>query len=186
MKDLMTFIERNLLGKKVLFLFLITNVVYAFMLLVTIPNLMEFAGGLKTLDMLPMGYSQIYIENLFELLGDEGRSYYLWKQLPVDMIYPGLFAIGYMFVLAYFLEKLSKFKSPWYWLCGLPVLAGVFDYFENFSIAAMLFLFPEIPQEIAWLSSAFSITKAVSTTLFFVSLLLVLVLLLINKLRKTT
>ena len=47
------FIKRNISGKKVLLLFIITNVVYAVMLSITIPKVMSFAGGMKLIDMMP-------------------------------------------------------------------------------------------------------------------------------------
>lgn len=49
-------IEKNISGKKVLGLFILTNLVYAYMLMVTIPKTMAFANGMKLLDMMPAGY----------------------------------------------------------------------------------------------------------------------------------
>ena len=53
-------IEKNSSGKKVLGLFILTNLVYAFMLLVTIPKTMVFSNGMKLLDMMPTGYDYNY------------------------------------------------------------------------------------------------------------------------------
>ncbi len=86
-------IVNNLQGKKVLLFFILSNIVYAFMLLVTIPKVMSYSNELKILDMLPTGYDLKYINTLFEALGVEGRAVYLYSQLPVDFIYPFLFAV---------------------------------------------------------------------------------------------
>ena len=48
-------IKRNLGGKKVLFLFISTSILYIFMLVITIPKVMRYSGGMKLLDMIPTG-----------------------------------------------------------------------------------------------------------------------------------
>jgi len=169
-------IKRNLQGKKVFLLFVLTNLVYAFMLLVTIPKIMSFSKGLKIVDMLPMGYDLKYINKLFETLGTDGRAAYLYVQLPVDMMYPFLFAISNCLILGFFFKKIEKENSKLIYLCYLPVVAGVADYFENFGIIGMLYTYPEIPDYLAKLSTFFSVVKSGTTTVFFLVLLVVLVL----------
>ena len=51
-------IEKNISGKKVLGLFILTNLVYTFMLVFTIPKTMKFANGMKLLDMMPTGHTR--------------------------------------------------------------------------------------------------------------------------------
>ena len=128
MKRLTRFIEKNISGKKVLGLFILTNVVYTFMLTVTIPKTMEFSNGMKLLDMMPTGYDLDYVNELFSLLGENGRLTYLTNQIPVDMIYPLLFGLSYCLLLGYFLKKLNKLNSPYSFLCLLPIIAGIADY----------------------------------------------------------
>ena len=50
------FLLKNSRGKKVLFLFVLTNIVYTAMLMVTIPKVIGHTDGLRLLDMMPMGY----------------------------------------------------------------------------------------------------------------------------------
>ena len=92
-------------GKNVLLLFLLTNIVYVIMVAFTIPRVANFAQGMKLLDMLPAGYTLEYVQELFTALGEEGRHVYLHLQLPIDMIYPLLFAISYCLLLAWLLQK---------------------------------------------------------------------------------
>ena len=73
-------LEKHSSGKKVLSLFILTNVVYLFMLMVTIPKTMVFSNGMKLLDMLPTGYNQNYVNELFSTLGENGREIYLTNQ----------------------------------------------------------------------------------------------------------
>ena len=88
MKELLL---RNLQGRKVLILFIVTNIIYLLMLEITIPDVMAFSGGMKLLDMMPAGYSPTYVNSLLNALGEEGRHAYLFSQIPLDMVYPFLF-----------------------------------------------------------------------------------------------
>ncbi len=177
MKRLTKFLEKNISGKKVLGLFILTNVVYAFMLSVTIPKTMEFSNGMKLLDMMPMGYDLNYVSELFNSLGEIGRETYLTNQIPVDMIYPLLFGLTYCLLLAYFLKKLNKLNSPFTYLCLIPIIAGIADYFENFGIIAMLKSYPDLTEISVKTTSTFSLIKSISSTAFFIVLIIVLVIL---------
>ena len=184
MKTVQNIIRRNIQGKKVLLLFLLTNVVYAAMLLVTIPKVMDFAHGMNLLDMMPMGYNLEYVHSLFQALGSEGRKAYLYQQIPLDMIYPFFFGISYCLVLAYFLDKLNRLKSPFVYLCLLPLIAGVADYLENFGVIALLNNYPEISNRMVTMTSIFSLIKSVCTTIYFFILTTSLVAVGIRILRK--
>ena len=89
-------------GKNVLILFMFTQVVYGIMLGFSIPNVMQYSSGMKILDLIPTGYSPEYVQKLFKTLGEAGRGVYLYQQIPLDMIYPGLFAVSYTLLLVFF------------------------------------------------------------------------------------
>ena len=184
MKVVQNIIRRNIQGKKILILFLLTNSIYAAMLFITIPRVMDFANGMNLLDMMPMGYDFEYVDSLFRNLGFEGRNAYLYNQIPLDMVYPFLFGISYCLVLAYFLNKLNKLKSPFVYLCLLPLTAGIADYFENFGILTLLSNYPEISNSTVTITSSFTLLKSMGTTLYFIILIGLLVLLLIKISRK--
>jgi hypothetical protein len=169
------FIKRNIQGKKVLLLFIATNIIYVFMLTVTIPKVMSFANGMKLLDMMPTGYTPEYVNSLLSKLGEMGRHAYLFNQLPVDMIYPGMVAINYCLVIAYFLNKIGKLESNLFYLCLLPIFSGLFDYCENLGIINILRSYPENSDFLSQVTSAFSVLKSISSTVFFTILLIVLV-----------
>ncbi len=90
---------RHAQGNKVLLMFVITSIIYSVMLYVTIPNVASYAAGMTLLDMLPMGYDHDYVIRLFDALGEVGRHSYLKQQIPLDMLYPGLFAVTYSLIL---------------------------------------------------------------------------------------
>jgi len=170
-------LEKNISGKKVLSLFILTNVIYLFMLMVTIPKTMGFSNGMKLLDMLPTGYNQDYVNELFRTLGENGRDIYLTNQLPVDMIYPLLFGLTYSLLLAYFLKKLNKLKHPFTYLCLLPIIAGIADYLENIGIITMLNSYPDLTETIVNATNTFSVLKSTSTSIFFIALIVILIIL---------
>ena len=161
-------------GKTVLWFFIITNLVYVFMLTVTIPKVMSFADGMKLMDMLPSGYEFEYVITLLNTLGQEGRMLYLYHQIPADMIYPGLFGISYCILLLFFLKKLNKLNSPLIYLSLLPLIGGFFDYLENVGIIIMLKRFPDISESLVSMTNAFTIIKSLTTTIYFIVLLLIL------------
>ncbi len=184
MKRLVHMIDQNISGKKVLIFFILTNLIYAFMLTITIPKTMEFSNGMKLLDMMPTGYNFEYIQSLFSTLGENGREVYLFNQIPVDMVYPLLFAISYSLLMGYFLKKLNKFDSEYFYLCLLPIIAGVADYMENMGIIMMLKSYPDIAQFTATVTSVFSIIKSMATSIYFLALIITLIILGIKMIKK--
>lgn len=188
MNHLIKILEQKAGGKTVLGLFILTNLVYVIMLAVTIPKTMAFSEGMKLLDMKPTGYDYAYVNELFKALGENGQKIYLTNQIPVDMIYPLLFAISYCLLMAYLLKKLSKLNTPYIYLCILPVIAGVSDYCENIGIITMLKNYPSFTETTVSLTSTFSVIKSISTSIFFIAIILILILLgikLFKKIRNT-
>jgi len=172
MRDL---IKKNLDGRKVLFLFILTNIVYAIMLTVTIPEVMNYSGGMKLLDMMPAGYNADYVNALLRALGEQGRHAYLFHQIPVDMIYPLLFGVSNCLVISYFLNKLDKLHSSFFFLCYLPLFAGLFDYLENFGIITMLKSFPNNSGLLSQTTNVFSVLKSSFTVGYFIILIITLI-----------
>jgi hypothetical protein len=175
MKDL---IKRNLSGKKILILFILTSLVYAMMLTITVPKVMNFADGMKLLDMLPTGYTPDYVNSLFNALGQEGRNAYLFQQIPLDLIYPGLFGVTYCLLFAFILKKLGKEDSHLFYLCFIPVFAVIFDYLENIGIIIMLKNYPDNAPIISQITNVFSISKSTLVTISFIILFIFLLALL--------
>lgn len=184
MNRLVKIVDRNISGGKVLIFFILTNLIYVFMLTITIPKTMEFSDGMKLLDMMPTGYNSEYIQTLFSTLGEDGRGVYLFNQIPVDMIYPFLFGISYCLLIAYFLKKLNKFNSLFFYLCLLPVIAGLVDYLENIGIIIMLNNYPNLSQISMTTTNIFSIVKSMATTIYFVALIITLIILGIKTIRE--
>ncbi len=184
MKRIINFIENNTSGKRVLALFILTNVVYIFMLAVTIPKTMRFANGMKLMDMMPTGYDLNYVSTLFSALGENGRLTYLTNQIPVDMIYPLLFGLSYCLLLGYLLDKLNKLNSQYIYLCLLPIIAGIADYLENIGIISLLKNYPELTEITVQTTNSFSLIKSISTSAFFIVLIVTLLVLGIQFMKR--
>ena len=122
-------------------------------------------------DMSPLGYSMDFAVNLLNGIGVEGRSTYGTHLLPVDFIYPGLFAVTYSLMLIWAFGKSFSKSSKIFLFSIIPVAAGVFDYLENLGIIGMLVSYPDLSPLIVLISSLFTILKSLMTVLFYILLL---------------
>jgi len=157
-------------GKTVFILFTMTMAIYLLMLLYSIPMVESFAPNTALFDLSPSGYSYSQAISLLEELGDEGRAIYLSRQLPLDFVYPGLFAISYTLLLIWLFSKSIKDTSRIFYLAFIPVLGGMFDYLENIYIIRMINSFPDLSPRLVQVASTFTLLKSVFTTIFFLLL----------------
>lgn len=166
------FMQDRASGWAVLVLFVSTMTVYLVMLLVTIPRVEEFAPDTALFDLSPAGYSFAEAVLLLDSLGPEGRDAYLFPQLALDFVYPGLFAVCYSLMLTWVFAKRFPSGSRIFYLAILPVFAGLFDYVENLLIIRMIMKFPDISEGSAAAASIATVLKsAFSTGTFFLLIL---------------
>jgi len=184
-KRILNFLDKNASGKNVILLLVVTLAVYGFMLTYTIPNVMRYTGGLKLLDMQPTGYNIEYVRNLFDTLGEPGREAYLYGQIPIDMVYPSLFAITYSLLLAFLFKRAFKQTGNFGYLIFIPVLGGLFDYLENIGIIIMLLIYPDFSRFMAVTTNIFSVLKSLFTTIFFILLLTAIIVILVKRFRRS-
>jgi len=152
------------------------------MMMITIPKVMSFSGGTKILDMMPTGYNIDYVNSLLKTLGEEGRNAYLYNQIPLDMIYPLFFGISFCLIVAFILKKLGKLDGHLFYICFLPLFSGLFDYCENIGIITMLNLYPDCSNLLIQTTNVFSVLKSSFTTINFIILITLLIVLGIKKL----
>jgi len=171
-------------GRWIVGLLLVTWVVYGYMILYSIPHLVELTNGIKPLDVLPLGYSSDYVQSLFLALGEGGRHYYLTHQIPIDMVYPALFIATYSLLTFYLLQKSGIRENAAMRLSVIPVIAGLCDYLENLGIVVMLQSFPDVSDSLTTITNFFSIGKAGFTTLFWIVLLYAIVAFVIGVIRR--
>jgi len=181
-----SFIQSISTGKVVLAYIVPAIVVYFIMLLYTIPQVSAYAQGIAIFDLLPSGYSFEYAIKLLDALGSEGREVYLYRQLPLDFIYPGLFAISCCLLLSWIFLKTQKTNSKIFYLCSIPIAAGLFDYFENVLIINILTSYPNVSEFTVSFASVITITKSTLTMIFFLILIIGVLLKLKKKRGRTT
>lgn len=170
------FIYRNISGKRVLIWAIITYLFYAFILLVSIPSILKFSGGMNIFNMMPFGYSSEYVMRLLSTLGVEGRHAYLYHQIPLDLVFPFIFAFGNCLLIGYLLNKINSLKGKLIYLCLLPVFASWFDYLENIGVMTMLLNYPNVSEIVIQFTDFFSVTKSLLMNIYFVALFVILVL----------
>ncbi len=69
----------------------------------------------------------------------------LW-QLPLDFIYPGLFAISSCLLMSWVILKEKVHTPALFYMCLLPIGAGLLDYLENIQIILMIINYPKITE----------------------------------------
>jgi len=154
--------------KELIFWFVTTYLLYFYIILFTIPQLREIAGGMTIPDMMPAGYDPAYLHKLLITLGEKGRNLYLFKQIPFDMIYPFLYGFSFSLLLAYIYKLLFSKENIFRFFCLLPFVASVFDYAENLSIAMLLYTFPDFSVANAFMANSFTILKSFFTVFSFI------------------
>lgn len=167
-------------GRNVLIFFIPSLAVYLLMLFNTVPGVESYAPEMKIFDLLPSGYSYDYAVKLLSALGHDGRKEYLSKQLPLDFIYPVLFSISSFLTLAWLFLKRNDKNSNIFYLCFVPIVAGIFDYLENIQIVLVILNYPDITKAQIVLSSVFTMVKSGMTSLFFFILLFAFIRLLVD------
>ena len=182
--NLLSFLHRVSTGKVVLAFIIPAIIVYFIMLLYTIPQVSAYAPGINLFDLSPTGYSFEYAIKLLDTLGSDGRELYLYRQLPLDFIYPGLFAISCSLLLSWLFLTTQKTNSKLFYFCYIPVAAGLFDYFENIFIVNILTSYPNVSEASVSFASVMTIVKSVLTASFFVLLIIGVILNLNKKIRR--
>lgn len=183
MKKLITNMQDKATGRRVLKFFIGAFIIYFLMLFYSIPKTEAHAEGMKVLDLLPSGYSYEYVMALFDNLGEVGRNLYLYLQLPLDFIYPGLFAISCSLLLFWLYLKVVNKNSKVFYFCLTPFLAGLFDYVENMNILYMLISYPNLTELEVLISSTATILKSGFTIIFWFLLIIGIVMFVKQKIR---
>lgn len=162
-------------GHIVVLAFAASQAVYVAMLTLTLPTLESLAGGLKPFDMRPGGYDFMSAQQLLEALGEGGRAFYLYRQIPLDLIYPGLFALAYYLAWRWLAQRAWPSWGSLGAFAWLPVCAGLADYTENGFIAGMIFAYPSVTEGLVTAASTATVVKTVLTTMTMIALIFMVI-----------
>lgn len=148
--------------------------IYLTMVIWSLPLIAQEAGGQQAFDLRPMGYTFDEAKAFLTALTPHGRSFYFDVQHRLDLLFPGLMAATLYFAIATLLpQRLGR----WRYVIALPVLAlAVFDWSENRAVAALLRAGPEgLTPEMVASASRWSVLKAISSTIAYSMLIVLLV-----------
>lgn len=141
---------------------LIGAAVYYLMMTVTLAHLKDVSGHVP-FDMRPFGYGPADAAALLEGLGAEGRSYYLKRQIPLDIAYPALLALTLISAIRRFGHSMANNSLV---RIGVILSVGVVvcDYSENICIVAMILGWPDTFTALVYASSVATVAKSILTT----------------------
>lgn len=135
---------------------------YILMINVTLAHI-EALSGQVPFDMRPFGYGPQEAAQLLDGLGEEGRTYYLTRQIPIDSVYPALLAMTLVSAFCWFGLRMPNSK-----LVGVGIAfsvgAALFDYAENLGVSVMILSWQNVSHALVHATSAASIAKSCSTT----------------------
>lgn len=150
-------------GRSALLAFFAAAIVYAAMLAGPLAELQRLAGQ-PVFDLRPGGYSHDTALAILDALGPEGRHIYLTRQIPLDLVYPGLMALTLICGMLW-LRTVGLPRGATRAGCTLALLAAGADYAENTGIVLMLLAKSEPAGGLVRATSMAGTVKAVATTL---------------------
>lgn len=133
----------------------------------------------KSLDARFLGYDFEDVHIFFDYLGEEGRRTYHFVETRIDMAYPLIYGLLFMFCILWLTK--NWLNSRWLNLAYIPIIAAILDVYENMQIARLLRLYPDFIAEQVNLACNLTRLKCLA---IFVSVALIIVLLIIWLLRR--
>lgn len=128
-------------------------------------------------------YKPHQVFSIIDDWGDDGRTLQLWFHMTWDVIVPlwSFLIVGTS--TSWILKRAFAGHSKWRKL-NLVAWVVVFDLLENFSLAALILIYPMQPVWLAWLKTAFTMIKYASGVLMVGVLLIGLVQALKNRIER--
>ena len=121
-------------------------------------GLQALAEGAAPFDIRPLGYSYEEARSFLAATGEQGRAYYLSRQLILDTVYPPFYAVSRALALWWLTMPGRLYDGAilqrWRWtLVAIPVVMASFDGVENVCIAEMLWTWPDLSPGLVQVSS---------------------------------
>ncbi len=110
-----------------------------------------------------LSYTQPEVIELFTDMGTEGREINRFVSGVVDMVYPIVYGLLFMALLANLTYPFSNRQVKW--LRFLPLIIMLFDYSENLGVLRMLSDYPELTADQVRLNSMLTTSKWMFTLL---------------------
>jgi hypothetical protein len=135
-----------------------SGLLWAVMFFGPLAQLSHLAGGAAPFDVRPFGYSYDEARAFLSAIGEQGRHYYGYRELPLDMIYPPLYAVSRGLALWWLTMpgrvRAAPLRRRWrFALAAIPVVMASLDMIENVCIARMLSTWPELSPALVQVAS---------------------------------
>lgn len=112
-------------------------------------------------------YDPLFVKSLFSRLGAEKLKIYAITELTLDVVFP----LVYVSLLVFLIIRVFPRGKAKY-LILLPILGGLFDLSENFSVAFLALTFDGQQSNISYLASIFTTSKLILLPICLVILLI--------------
>ena len=145
-----------------------------------VAGMLKITNGYNILD-LERGYSLSKAYTMLELLGAEGRKFYLCPMMIEDIFFPMSNMLLFGGWISLLLKHLTKDNSNLRYVLIFPILYLVCDWGENIGIAIMLFNYPTRLPIVCSISSTFTIIKFSAVFINFLVILLLSISLIIKQ-----
>ena len=124
-------------------------------LLKTLHELTKASGGFGILDF-DVGYSR---ERVLEVLGSYGETgMALYSRIQIlDLINPAVYST----ILSSVIFLLWRNRNV-DWVVAVPIISGLLDYLENFTLFLLSKSFPDVSADLVTFSSSLSVIKTIA------------------------
>lgn len=170
---------KKLTTLRLFLVFLILTIIVVMAMGNITPQILALSGGAPILDIRP-GYTFAEVEQLFTVLGEQGRQLYTTLQV-LDLIFPLAYGMTLTLALTGVITRLFPEGHTMEKAVSLPILGMIFDYLENITIATLIASYPNLSPLAVSIASIFTQLKWSFIILACVLLVLLAVLALIKK-----
>ena len=170
---------KKLATLRIILLFLVLTIVVAIVMMGYInPQILALSEGLPILDS-RLGYTFAEANHLFTVLGEQGRQLYTTLQI-LDLIFPLGYGISMTLALTGIITRLFPEGHSMEKTILIPILAMIFDYLENITIAVLIASYPNLSPLVVDIANIFTLLKW-SSIILALALLAILAILALGK-----
>jgi hypothetical protein len=126
-----------------------------------------------------LGYTFAEANHLFTVLGEQGRQLYTTLQV-LDLVFPLGYGISMTLALTGIITRLFPEGHSIEKTILIPILAMIFDYLENITIASLIASYPNLSPLVVNIANIFTLLKW-SSIILALTLLAILAILALRK-----
>lgn len=141
------------------------------------------SGELGSPDM-SFFYTPQELYEMADSYGEQGRSAYIRARFSFDLVWPIVYTLFLSTAVSWIFSQSFSPESRWRWANLTPVLGMVFDYLENISTSYVMYRYPAPTILIAWLAPLFTMIKWIFVSGSFMLLILGVMIIIFERIRK--